>query len=99
MRLDAGQKAVLNRLIRNRLGEDVEIFVFGSRLDDARTGGDIDLLVESGHVVTRQEHAALVLDVEEAVGLPVDIVVRVAGQPASAFQRMVQATARRLEDA
>lgn len=99
MRLDATQKALLSRLIRQRLGEDAKIFVFGSRLDDARTGGDVDLLVESGRVVTRQEHAALVVDVEEALGLPVDIVFRVAGQPASAFQRMIRADAVKLEDA
>ncbi len=99
MRLDATQKALLRRLIRQRLGEDAKIFVFGSRLDDARMGGDVDLLVESGGVVTRQEHAALVVDVEEALGLPVDIVFRVAGQPGSVFQRMIRATAVKLEDA
>ena len=99
MRLDATQKALLSRLIRQRLGEDAKIFVFGSRLDDVRTGGDVDLLVEFGRVVTRQEHAALAVDVEEALGLPVDIVFWVAGQPALAFQRMIRADAVKLEDA
>lgn len=98
MRLDATQKALVSRLVRDRLGEDAEIFIYGSRLGDTRSGGDVDLLIESRRAVTRQEHAALVVDVEEALGLPVDIVFRVDGQSGSAFQRMVRATARRLEE-
>ena len=45
MRLTAEQAEVIRTAVREVYGEDSRLWLFGSRVDDARRGGDIDLLV------------------------------------------------------
>jgi predicted nucleotidyltransferase len=45
MRLDNKQKETLYKGIE---GIENEIYLFGSRVDDAKKGGDIDILIFSG---------------------------------------------------
>ncbi len=45
MRLDGREKEALNRALE---GVEGEVYLFGSRVDDSRRGGDIDLLIRSG---------------------------------------------------
>ena len=44
MRLDPQEKAALENAIRN---VDGEVFLFGSRVEDDKKGGDIDILIFS----------------------------------------------------
>jgi len=44
MRLDRMQKAALDRAIENVNGE---VYLFGSRVDDKKKGGDLDILIFS----------------------------------------------------
>lgn len=46
MRLTDEQTQAIRHLTRELLGERCSVRVFGSRLDDAARGGDIDLLLE-----------------------------------------------------
>lgn len=46
MRLAHSDRKLITETVRNMLGPDTVVRLFGSRLDDARRGGDIDLLVE-----------------------------------------------------
>lgn len=46
MRLTDDQKQAIRQLIRELVGERCCVRVFGSRLDDAARGGDVDLLLE-----------------------------------------------------
>lgn len=46
MRLTRQQIEAINTLARQLAGESVRIRVFGSRLDDAARGGDLDLMIE-----------------------------------------------------
>lgn len=46
MRLDAAQKNALKTALRHLQAND-QAFLFGSRVDDSKRGGDIDLLVFS----------------------------------------------------
>jgi predicted nucleotidyltransferase len=51
MRLTDVQTQVIRQLVREVAGEHFNVRVFGSRLDDAARGGDIDLLLELTDIV------------------------------------------------
>ena len=46
MRLSAVERSAVERASRETLPAGTRVLLFGSRLDDSRHGGDIDLLVE-----------------------------------------------------
>lgn len=46
MRLTDDQKQAIRHLARQMAGDRCRVRIFGSRLDDAARGGDIDLLLE-----------------------------------------------------
>ena len=46
MRLTAGEKIAIATAAREILPAGARVSLFGSRVDDARRGGDIDLLIE-----------------------------------------------------
>ncbi len=48
MRLSANQVDVIKQEIARYFGPDSEVWLFGSRVDDHRRGGDIDLYVTPG---------------------------------------------------
>ena len=47
MRLDAATIAPLLRAVHEVFGATAEVWLFGSRTDDAKRGGDIDLYIET----------------------------------------------------
>lgn len=47
MRLTDEQILTINDIIRTNFGAAAKLILFGSRLDDSKRGGDIDLLVEA----------------------------------------------------
>lgn len=47
MRLNLQQRAAIKAAAREVFGADAVVRLFGSRVDDARAGGDIDLHVEA----------------------------------------------------
>lgn len=51
MRLSQAHIEQLKRLAAEVAGPDARLRLFGSRLDDAATGGDVDLLLELGKPV------------------------------------------------
>ena len=65
MRLTAEQAETIRRATAEIFGPDARVRLFGSRLDDAACGGDIDLLVECDQPVadlahTRVQDAAVI---------------------------------------
>lgn len=47
MRLTEGQRSAICSAAREVFGEAVQVWLFGSRVDDTLRGGDIDLLIET----------------------------------------------------
>jgi predicted nucleotidyltransferase len=75
------------------LGEGAQVWLYGSRLDDERRGGDVDLLVESDRQPSVIDRARFKFHVEYALQLPVDVLMVQIGQKASPFETIARAKA------
>ena len=58
MRLSPSQIDILKRTAQEILGSGVNLYLFGSRLDDSRRGGDIDLYVVGFSGTVEQQQLA-----------------------------------------
>lgn len=47
MRLTEDQLKIIRQAVVNNFGETSKVYLFGSRVDDTKKGGDIDLFVEA----------------------------------------------------
>ncbi len=47
MRLTSNQVQTIKTVVDHVIGEPCQIWLFGSRVDDQRRGGDIDLMIET----------------------------------------------------
>ena len=97
MRLTLSQIEEIKNIVASHTGRDSRIYLYGSRLDDTARGGDVDLLIETGQSVPRLAQARLKAALENALGLPVDIIVRHGHEPSSHFESMIQARAEALD--
>jgi predicted nucleotidyltransferase len=82
MRLSEQERAVIRRSVEESFGPNARVFLFGSRLDERRRGGDIDLYIETDRSFQESFDARtrLALLLEERLGeQKIDIVVRHAG--------------------
>jgi len=91
MRLSPEQTRLILRTVAERAGPGSRVMLFGSRTDDARRGGDVDLLIESDPPLSNLQRIDIQSRLEEALFLPVDIVV--PGKKPTAFQQLARATA------
>lgn len=99
MRLTPEQIATVLSVAREVMGDDVAVSVFGSRLNDDRRGGDLDVLVETAERRPLLQRAELKLRLERALDMPVDIVARARSAEPTPFQALAMARAKRLEAA
>lgn len=91
MRLSADDITIIRSLVQGRFGADAGIWLFGSRLDDAARGGDIDLYIEPASPVRDNlflARQALRRELERRLRQPVDLVVN-SGRP-TAFMRQAR---------
>ena len=51
MRLNPEQASVIRQTVAEIFGPEVQVSLFGSRVDDSKKGGDVDLLVESAQAI------------------------------------------------
>jgi len=84
MRLSAAEVDTIRRAAGRHFGEDCVVRLFGSRVDDRRRGGDIDLHIVAARddLVTLDAEIAFALDVRERLGdQKVDVIVRRPHEP------------------
>ena len=95
MRLSAEQADTIRQAVHAHLGADLRLWLFGSRVDDQRRGGDIDLLVDADHpidpIAALQCRGALA----DALDLRVDLAVAQPGDD-HPIHRIARATGVRL---
>ena len=78
MRLTREQQEIIRRTTREVFGPDATVRLFGSRVDESKRGGDIDLLVETPLPVEERERKALRLTARLQIRLgdqPIDVLV------------------------
>ena len=75
MRLSTAQQQSILQTTRQNFGADAKVWLFGSRADDARRGGDVDLYVETHQLNTWLSALQCKIAIEESLDLHVDLVV------------------------
>jgi len=88
MRLSADQISNLRKTVTSLIKDVTEIRVFGSRLDNSRKGGDLDLVVESEQRHGIIQKADLKIALERVLGLPVDVLLVTQNGERSVFERL-----------
>ncbi len=73
MRLTPEQIAIIRDTTHRIAGAAASVSLYGSRLDDGRRGGDVDLLIESTPAVTLMQRASIKVTLEQRLHLPVDV--------------------------
>ena len=97
MRLSTPQTEVILACVHAQFGADAQVTLFGSRLNDAAHGGDVDLLDTTTHEPTVRQRALATMALETALNLPVDIVAQQRGLPATAFAQIARTKGQLLE--
>ncbi len=80
MRLSATLQQCILQATRQNFGEDAKVWLFGSRVDDTRRGGDVDLYVETTHRNNLMAELQCKIAIEESLDLHVDLVVNDPGK-------------------
>lgn len=80
MRLSPAQIDTIRQAARQNFGADALIWLFGSRADDSKRGGDVDLYVESTHRDTLMSALRCKISLEDSLDLPVDLIVKEPGK-------------------
>lgn len=96
MRLTEQQIQTIHRVVREHLGVEAPITLFGSRVDETSSGGDVDLLIELPGKVPLKQEIGLAAQLEKRLGCPVDILTTWPGQPARPIVEIARLTGARL---
>ena len=79
MRLDPKAIEIITSRTKSVIGEDIAIWLFGSRVDDQLKGGDIDLLIEVNHKLENRVAVACQINAKIQIALGaqrLDIIVK-----------------------
>ena len=79
MRLTSDQAEAIRQRVRRHLGPNTRIWRFGSRVDDQRRGGDVDLYVEAETPPPLTARLMCKTELAEALDLQVDLIVQQPG--------------------
>lgn len=92
MRLTREQRQTILNTVAEVLGESARVTLFGSRTDDTRIGGDVDLLIEVPDKAPIAKEITLNARLEQRLGQPVDIIISAAGPNQPPIVRIAQIT-------
>jgi predicted nucleotidyltransferase len=95
MRLSKRQREIIERTAIRHFGNDVRVFLFGSRVTDDAKGGDIDLYLEAvpESLVNVKNKIAFIVDLKKDLGdQRIDVVLKSTNKATSRFQQIIEAT-------
>jgi predicted nucleotidyltransferase len=92
MRLTDPQIRTVLDVIYQEAGGAARVVLYGSRTDDTRRGGDIDLLIESQPPLGLWQRAKIKTLLENAIGIPVDIIIKSPAAEPTPFQAIALMT-------
>ena len=99
MRLTPDQIQAIKLAAHTVLGDDAQVTLFGSRTDDERKGGDIDLLFETPHKlrdrVTTQGQIYVAL-IHQLGDRKIDVLLKDSQTPEAPVMRVARETGIRL---
>jgi predicted nucleotidyltransferase len=98
MRLSQSQLATITQTTTAVVGPLARVSIFGSRLDDSRVGGDVDLLIESKPAIGLLARAKIKWLLEQELNLPVDVVAADLDDIQTPFVAIARAHSRCLND-
>ena len=78
MRITSLEKTIIKSSVKRHFGRDAGVYLFGSRVDDDRKGGDIDLYITTDMPTSEiiREKIGLLVDMEKGLGeQKIDIVI------------------------
>ena len=77
MRLTESERSIIKRLTVEIFGESSRVFLFGSRVDDDKKGGDIDLFIEAKTIYDLfDQKIKLLTQLQAAIGdQKIDIII------------------------
>ena len=90
MRLTEKQVASIKTATTEIFGPEARVWLFGSRADDSRRGGDVDLMVEAAETLNAPAVLAARLSARVSRGMHgrhVDVVVHAPGSPEQPIHR------------
>jgi predicted nucleotidyltransferase len=93
MRLTKEQIRIITKVVSRIAGEKAEVSLFGSRVNDQAKGGDVDMFIEVDQRLSRLDRGRIKMELEQALGLPVDILVHVRDTELTPFQTIAHAHA------
>jgi len=99
MRLTPEQIQTIKQAADTVLGEGARVILFGSRVDDTKKGGDIDLLFETDHPVANRANTigALYVSLIRKLGdRKIDIILKDGLTPPAPVLQVAQQTGIRL---
>ena len=96
MRLTKEQIRIIAKVVSRIAGDQAETYLFGSRVNDQAKGGDVDMVIEVDQRMSRLDQGRIKMELEQALGLPVDVLVHVRGTELTPFQIIAHAHATRL---
>jgi predicted nucleotidyltransferase len=96
MRLTPDQIQIIQSVVHEFAGKDAKAWLFGSRLDKNRRGGDVDLLVQCSPEIGILQRARIKNRLETRLGLPVDVLSAAQDGAIAPFARIALAQGARL---
>ncbi len=85
MRFTPTQIDIIRKAISENFGQDVLIWLFGSRVDDPRRGGDVDLYIETKNANTLMSRLRCKIALKDNLDLSVDLLLEEPNQDKPIF--------------